>query len=204
MKETKITKGEQTRQRIIVEAASLFNKHGYNGGSLQDLMKATGLEKGGIYRHFSSKEELAALAFEHAWRENFTTRQQDLDEIPNNVDKLKQLITNFVERRPSIPGGCPLLNTAIEADDGNPLLRDRARKALKGWQNRMESIIGDGIRSAEVRPFVDARRVANLVIASLEGALMIARLERSDQALRDAQTHLHHYIETELRTQKRK
>src|SRR6266478_6814341 len=89
-------KGEETRKRIVAEAASLFNRRGYHGGSLQDLMKATGLEKGGIYRHFSSKEELAALAFEHAWRESFAARQNDLDVIPNSVDKIKQLVTNFV------------------------------------------------------------------------------------------------------------
>ena len=204
MKETKPRKGEQTRQRIISEAARLFNRSGYHGGSLQDLMKATGLGKGGIYRHFSSKEELAALAFEHAWREAFAARQTDLDVIPNSVDKIKQLVTNFVERRPAIPGGCPLLNTAVDADDGNPLLRDHARKALKAWQDRIESMIAEGIRSGEIRRGADTRGAANLIIASLEGALMIARLERSDQALRDATAHLHGYIETELRNQKRK
>jgi len=204
MKETKPSKGEQTRQRIISKAAGLFNQRGYRGGSLQDLMKATGLEKGGIYRHFSSKEELAALAFEHAWRENFAARQTDLDAIPNNVDKIKQLITNFVERPPSIPGGCPLLNTAVDADDGNPLLRDHARKALKGWKDRIESMITEGIRSGEIRRAVDIRKVANLIIGLLEGALMISRLERSEHALRDAAAHLHDYVETELRNERRK
>src|SRR5947209_20279443 len=184
MKNSKMSKGERTRQRIISEAASLFNRRGYQGGSLQDLMDATGLEKGGIYRHFSSKEELAALAFDHAWHEAFVARQHSMEDITNNVDKLKQLITNFVERRPSIPGGCPLLNTAVDSDDGNPLLREHARKALKGWQGRMESIIADGIKSRNIRARVDARQLANLIIASLEGALMISRLERNNEALR--------------------
>jgi len=49
------------------------------------------------------------------------------------VDKLKQLIANFVEWRGIIPGSCPLLNTAIDTDDGNSLLRERARiTALTG------------------------------------------------------------------------
>jgi TetR/AcrR family transcriptional regulator, transcriptional repressor for nem operon len=43
-----MSKGEQTRQRIVAEAACLFNRRGYHGSSLQDLMQATGLEKGGI------------------------------------------------------------------------------------------------------------------------------------------------------------
>ncbi len=62
-----MSKGEATRQRIIALAAPLFNQHGYNGCSLNDIMEATGLEKGGIYRHFESKEELAAEAFDFAW-----------------------------------------------------------------------------------------------------------------------------------------
>ena len=53
-----MSKGEETRQRIIAQAAPLFNQLGYEGCSLQDIMDATGLEKGGIYRHFGSKEEL--------------------------------------------------------------------------------------------------------------------------------------------------
>ena len=58
-----MTKGEQTRQRIVKEAAPIFNRRGYEGSSLSDLMKATGLKKGGIYRHFSSKEEPVFLFF---------------------------------------------------------------------------------------------------------------------------------------------
>lgn len=197
-----MSKGKETRQRIIEQAANLFNRRGYSGSSLQDLMQATGLEKGGIYRHFASKEELAAAAFDHAWTEAIDVRHRDLDAIENGVDKLKQLISNFVERRPSIPGGCPLLNTAVDSDDGNTLLRDRARKALKGFQSRIGVLIETAIENGEAAKNVDPRRAANLIIATLEGALMISRLERSDDALRDAQSHLHAYIETEIRSKK--
>ena len=199
-----MNKGEKTRKRIVAEAASLFNRRGYHGSSLQDLMEATGLEKGGIYRHFSSKEELAALAFDHAWNESLQARQHGIDDITNNVDKLKQFITNFVERRPSVPGGCPLLNTAVDADDGNSLLRDHARKALKDWQKRLESMITDGVQFGQIRRNIDERRLANLIIASLEGALMISRLERKDEALREAQEHLHAYIEREVRNARKR
>jgi TetR/AcrR family transcriptional repressor of nem operon len=58
-----VRKGEQTRQDIIRKAAPIFNQKGYDGAALSDLMRATGLEKGGIYRHFESKEELAGDAF---------------------------------------------------------------------------------------------------------------------------------------------
>jgi TetR/AcrR family transcriptional repressor of nem operon len=162
-------------------------------------MKATGLEKGGIYRHFDSKQQLAAEAFDYAWRETLNARIHDLDTIPNTVDRLKRLVANFVERRGTIPGGCPLLNTAIDTDDGNSVLRERARKALSGWRSYLISVIGAGIKAREIRPRIDAKSLATLIISSLEGAVMLYRLERSEEALRAIQAHLDSYLETEVR-----
>ena len=194
-----MSKGEETQQRIVTEAATIFNQRGFEGSSLAELMEATGLEKGGIYRHFSSKEELALEAFDYAWRAAFSTRIHGLDAIANGVDRLKQFIANFVGRRPPVPGGCPLLNTAIDADDGNPALRERARKALREWRDRLSSIITAGIEGGEIRRGVEARKLATLIISSLEGALMIGRLERSREALFEVQDYLESYIESEVR-----
>jgi TetR/AcrR family transcriptional regulator, transcriptional repressor for nem operon len=198
-----MSKGEETRQRIVAQAAAMFNQHGFDGSSLSELMKATGLEKGGIYRHFSSKEELAAEAFDYAWKAAWDARMRDLDSIANSVDKLKQLIANFVSRRTSVPGGCPLLNTAIDADDGNPVLRESAVKALGVWRALLVSIITAGKKRKEIRPGVDPAALATLIISSLEGALMVSRLERDPRALQAAQAHLEHYMETDVRQQKR-
>ncbi len=192
-------KGEQTRQEIIRKVAPIFNQRGYAGAALSDLMQATGLEKGGIYRHFDSKQQLAAEAFDYAWRETLGARIRDLDAIPNAVDRLKQLVANFVERRGVIPGGCPLLNTAIDTDDGNVVLRERARQALSSWRSYLISVIRAGIKAREIRPKIDAKKVATLSISSLEGAIMLSRLERSEEALRAVQAHLESYLETEVR-----
>ena len=197
-----MSKGDQTRQRIVTEAAGLFNKQGFAGSSMADLMEATGLEKGGIYRHFSSKEELAAEAFDYAWQAATDARMHDLDSVPNSVDRLKRFISNFVERRSPVPGGCPLLNTAIEADDGNPVMRERARSALHQWQSRLNAITASGIRKGEIRKGLSPKKLAILMVSSLEGALMISRLERSEEALRGVEAHLIDYLEAEVRSQK--
>ena len=76
---TKVRKGEQTRQEIIRNAAPVFNQKGYEGAALSDLMEPAGLEKGGIYRHFDSKEELAREAFDHAWKLVMQTRFEGID-----------------------------------------------------------------------------------------------------------------------------
>lgn len=169
---------------------------------MADLMEATGLEKGGIYRHFPSKEAVAAEAFDYAWDAAFEERMRDLDTIRGPVDRLKQLIANFVERRSSIPGGCPLLNTAIDADDGNPVLRQRAENALQKWRDLLVSIANLGIQRQEIRPETDSNTLATLIISTLEGALMISRLERNRDALLAAQSHLDHYLEKTVRARR--
>jgi TetR/AcrR family transcriptional repressor of nem operon len=193
-----MSKGEATRQRIIAQAAPLFNQRGYSGCSLNDIMEVTGLEKGGIYRHFESKEELAAEAFDFAWATASALRTHGLDSIPDPIERLKQHIARFGTRS-SIPGGCPLLNTAVDSDDGNPVLRERVRKALRSWQASLRKILEEGIAQGTIHPDLDPEDIANHIIASLEGGMVISRLERNDTALGSARRHLESYLETHVR-----
>lgn len=193
-----MTKGERTRKRIVEAAAPIFNQHGYEGSSLNALMDATGLKKGGIYRHFASKEELAAEAFDYAWETAWKTRLLHVDEKARALDKLKQFIANFIERRPPVPGGCPVLNTAIDADDGNPVLRARVAKALRSWMGRLEAYVKEAQRQREAKPGVDPKSVATMIVASLEGALMMSRIQRSDEPLLRVQSHLNRYLDAEV------
>lgn len=194
-----LSKGDRTRQRILSEAATLFNQKGFEGTSLSELMGVTGLEKGGLYRHFSSKEHLAAEAFDFAWDRACENRFAGLDEIPNSVDRLKRFISNFVEHRPTLPGGCPVFNTAIDTDDGNLRLRNRVRQALQQWVSLLKDTIEIGIRKMEIRSKTDATGLALLIISSLEGALAITRLQRDQQALRATRAYLEQYLESEVR-----
>jgi TetR/AcrR family transcriptional repressor of nem operon len=198
-----MSKGDETRQRIIVAAAPLFNKQGYVGCALKDIMEATGLEKGGIYRHFESKEELAAEAFDYAWMVSSAQRRHGLEDIPNHVDQLKEYISRFVHRS-IIPGGCPILNTGVDSDDGNPVLRERVQAAMRNWQKMIRTTLNNGIAAGTIRSSVDAERVARLIIATLEGGMLVSRIEKNDEALRAAMSHLDEYLELQVRASTRK
>ncbi|HWC18602.1 MAG TPA: TetR/AcrR family transcriptional regulator [Terriglobales bacterium] len=195
-------KGKKTRLKIVAEAAKLFNQNGFEGGSMSALMQATGLEKGGIYRHFATKEELAAEAFDYAWQIAMDLRMHDLDSVTNSVDRLKRFVHNFAQRRSPVPGGCPLLNTAIDADDGNAMLRERARKALHQWKDCLSQISSTGLKRKEIKDGTDPKKLATLIISSLEGALMVSRLEGSREALLQIQSYLNSYLENEVRQSK--
>jgi TetR/AcrR family transcriptional repressor of nem operon len=195
-----MTKGEQTRRDIVEKAAPLFNQKGFEGTSLADLMQATGLQKGGIYRHFSGKRELAAEAFDYAWERAVRGRLDGVADVPDGVDRLKKTIANFVERRAGlVPGGCPLMNTAVEADDGNPVLRARARRALQGWTERLSRITAEGIQKHQIDRSIAPRKLSQLIISSLEGALLISRLQNDEEPLRAMRQHLDEYLEQSVR-----
>jgi AcrR family transcriptional regulator len=188
-------KGEATRQRIIAQAASVFNQRGFAGSSMQDVMEATGLEKGGLYRHFSGKEELAAEAFRYAVSRADELRFGTIDRARGALEQLRLIIDRFVNIRSDVPGGCAIFNTAIEEDDGNPMLRGLALEALQNWKDRLTRIVQEGIRAGEIRKATVPRRVANVVIATLEGALTMSRLEGTKIPLKDAQVALEAFLD---------
>jgi len=161
-------------------------------------MGATGLKKGGIYRHFSSKEELAVEAFDYTWEAVWNSRQLRVDEKANGLEKISQFIANFVERRSPVSGGCPVLNTAVDADDGNPVLRARVAKALRSWTGWLEGLAKEAQEQGIARPDADPKSVATLIVANLEGALMMSRIQRNDDALRQVQSHLNQYLDREV------
>ncbi len=192
---TRSSKGDQTRQRIIQKAAQIFNRHGFAGASISDLMEATGLEKGGIYRHFESKQELAEAAFDYAWEAVSAPRERGLNEQTSPLEKLLLFVRNFVGEPPrTITGGCPLLNTAVDSDDGNPVLRNKARAALSGWRTRIGDLVRAGQASRELSKSIAPDSVAVVMIAALEGAVMMSGLEKTRQPQHIVGKHLEEYL----------
>lgn len=192
------TKGEQTRELILARAAPLFNQQGYFGASLSDIMRETGLEKGGIYNHFASKEELALEAFDYSTALVSEQIRQALAAKTHSVERLlamAEVFRNHFEA-PPLPGGCPVLNTAIEADDAHPVLRERARKAMDGLRESVRRIISRGIEKKEIRPEADADECATIFIATVEGALMLSKLYGDPIHLSRAIKHLETYIKS--------
>jgi TetR/AcrR family transcriptional regulator, transcriptional repressor for nem operon len=193
-----LSKGATTRRRIVELAAPVFNQRGYVGASMRDLVEATGLEKGGIYNHFGSKEQLALEAYDHAMAIATNGLQRTQKPGDDAIQRLRSMIRGFgtTARSPEIDGGCPIMNTAIEADDTHPELRDRARESMTLWHRLIGRIVKDGIAAGTVDPSTDPYALASILTSSLEGGLMLARLY-DDPAYMDRVTaHLETYVDT--------
>ncbi len=193
-----MSKGEQTRERILARSAQLFNRQGYFGASLADIMRETGLEKGGIYNHFSSKEQLALESFDYAYGLVQQRVRLALSGKYDAIERLLAIITVFqgIVEDPPVAGGCPILNTAIEADDANEALRDRARAAMDSWRTTIHRIVNKGIERQQIRPGVDADEIASILIVTLEGAIMLSNLYKDPTHMQRAADHMVRYIET--------
>ncbi|WP_088890326.1 TetR/AcrR family transcriptional regulator [Leptolyngbya ohadii] len=189
-------KAEETKARIIKQAAALFNQQGFAGSSMADLMQATGLQKGGIYNHFRSKDELAIEAFDFAvdrMRQRFRIALQGKRHAVDRLIALLSVHANILDD-PPVPGGCPILNTAVESDDTHPALRDRAQRAMNDWRSLILQIVEKGIVRGELLPTLKAEQVATILIATIEGAVMLTKLYGDTSYLQQAIAHLEAYV----------
>jgi TetR/AcrR family transcriptional regulator, transcriptional repressor for nem operon len=190
------TKGERTRRRIVERAAPVFNTRGYFGASMSDLVRETGLEKGGIYNHFSGKEELALEAFDYATGLMRERLRAALAEHEGVLEKLLAVVDVFgtLAYDPPVEGGCPVLNTAVEADDAQPVLKERARGAAVEWLRLVGSLVKEGIGSGELESATDPRATASVVVGAIEGAVMLTKLTddpaHMDRAVEHVKGHL--------------
>jgi len=193
-------KGEHTRAMILARVAPLFNQQGYFGSSLSDIMQQTGLEKGGIYNHFKSKEQLALEAFDYSYSILDQRIRAVLAGKKHAIERLYAMLSYFQELAddPPIAGGCPILNTAIEADDAEPALRDRARGAMEELRSTIRRILSKGITRGEVRPDIDIESWTSVMIAALEGAVMLSRLYQDSVHMRRVVAYIRHCIERDL------
>jgi TetR/AcrR family transcriptional regulator, transcriptional repressor for nem operon len=172
-----MAKGEATRNRIIEKSAPLFNKYGLAGVSISDIMAATELQKGGIYRHFDSKEEIALAAFDYNVGQLTRHVMGGLSAQTPAPEALSIFLRNFVALPSLLDGGCAVLNTAIEHDDGHPELRARAQQAIGVWRKTLYEILRRGVREGVFREELNLEGTVSLYISALEGSVMLTRLE---------------------------
>lgn len=183
--ENELSKAEKTRQFIVETTAGIFNKKGYAGTSLSDLTEATGLTKGSIYGNFKNKEEVAVAAFEYNSSKVRKHIVQLIKNAPTYHEKLMvyaKVYHNFSTG--TFPeGGCPILNTAVDADDTNPILKEKAAQVILRWKKGIEELIHAGIAAGEFKPGAEAEKTALSMIALIEGGIMIAKVTNTLSSL---------------------
>jgi TetR/AcrR family transcriptional regulator, transcriptional repressor for nem operon len=200
-----LTKGQRTRAEIIRRSAALMNRHGFLALPLSAVIESTGIQKGGLYRHFDSREALANEAFEccvAAVRQRFVEALQGKSTA---CEQLLALIDAHVDAGIDVPlpGGCPIMNSVVEtdhtSDPAHASLRQRARDAMSGWHGLVQKIVRGGIADGDLRVDVEPAHVASVFIACMEGAVLLTQLYGDATHMAAARAHLSSYIDFALR-----
>jgi AcrR family transcriptional regulator len=180
-----MAKAERTRQYIIEKTAPLFNSKGFDGTTLADLTNATGLTKGALYGNFPDKDAIAQEAFRWSIAKVRSMVQQELQDARTYKQQLTALVEFFARyvSTPPVAGGCPLLNTAIEADDHRTSMRKIVARELVITVEFITGLLEKGIEAGEFQKNVRSRELAYIFFCSIEGALMFARVERSREPM---------------------
>lgn len=191
-----MTKGERTRQHIIEKTAPLFNKKGFDGTSLSDLTETTGLTKGALYGNFADKDEIALEAFKYSIQKVKEVARAKVAKADTFRKQLFALFDFYAEYvfDPPIPGGCPMLNMAVEADDHRTAMRKVVTKELMDTVSFITSLLEKGIKAGEFKKDTKSNEIAYTLFCSIEGALMFARVEKSDEPMKIIVRHCKNLI----------
>jgi len=183
---------EVTKETILKKSGVLFNTQGYKSTSISDITDATGFTKGAIYRHFDSKDDLEIETLTYLSSLMFQKLRDRIKENTTAGDKLRSIFHFFESyiSNPPVKGGCPLLNAAIEADDSNPALRRAALKILNGLRESIVTMLTNGIKYKQIKQGIDKEYYATIIIASLEGAIMMSKLMDNDDDVKRMVKHL--------------
>jgi AcrR family transcriptional regulator len=191
-----MSKSENTKQLIVEKTAPVFNTKGYAGTSMQDIMSATGLSKGCIYGNFENKDEVALAAFDHNYSQIVEHLKVRIRATENAIERLlvyPNMYRNYF-RYTYLQAGCPILNTATEADDTHPGLKERAAAALDCWKTSIENQIKRGIERKEIKADTNPEAVAVVMISIIEGAFMQAKVTNRTKELKIAMEFLEKII----------
>ena len=179
-------KATVTRQFIIGRTAPVFNTKGYNGTTLNDLTEATGLTKGSLYGNFENKEEIAIAVFHYSMEKVREIARLKMEKVSSSKDKLLALLdfySQYVFSSP-IPGGCPLMNNAVEADDNHSFMKKAVATEIKRTIDSIASLLIRGKKEGEFKGSINEREIANLFFCSIEGAIIVSRVSSSDTAMK--------------------
>lgn len=171
------SKAERTKQFIIETTAPIFNCKGYEGTSISDITAATGLTKGSIYGNFKDKNELAVAAFDYNYQKLRNEIVLRMTGLKDPVEQLLVYVDYYSEifERVVFAGGCPILNTAVDTDDSNPLLFQHVRQAIEEWHSHVASVVAYGIKKEFFSEKTDPSAFADHFLSLIEGGVLLSK-----------------------------
>lgn len=178
--------GQMTKYKVLEIATQLINEKGFSKTSINDIVRATGVKKGNLYFHFSSKDELGLAVLEKAKRDFSTFLRASL-RGENPIDRLSNFLDAVFEkhRRARFVGGCLFGNTALELSDSNDVFTQFLAEVFQEWVESLAEVVREAYESGDLKAQFPPNVLAKHIVASIEGGIMMSRLTKNGDHLRD-------------------
>jgi TetR/AcrR family transcriptional repressor of nem operon len=182
MSETRSTKGAATRDQILNVAARLIHVQGYQSTSLDDVLRESGVGKGNFYYYFKSKEDLGYAIIDRI-TQAFVERSLGPAFADAEADPVAQIHAFLdrvldAQRLRKCVGGCVMGNLASELSDVHEGFRQRLAGIFDLWRVQLAEVVSRGQARGRLRADMDASRVAQFLVAGLEGSILLSKVTK--------------------------
>jgi TetR/AcrR family transcriptional repressor of lmrAB and yxaGH operons len=185
------------RERLVDTAMRLFGRRGYAAIGLNEIVDKSGAPKGSLYHYFpDGKEQLAVAALAHGSTLFLATVNEALETNRNAAEAVRRIGTTLAGwmEGSKFRDGSPATAVTVEMAAISPAIRSQCQAGFASWQARIAATLArNGV------PATEARDLALWVVASLEGAMVLARAEASAQPIRNVTRLLVERLEAAIR-----
>ncbi|MGW3738410.1 TetR/AcrR family transcriptional regulator [Streptomyces sp. NPDC005148] len=185
-----------SRERMVLSAAALLREHGASATSIDRVLAHSGAPRGSVYHHFPGGraqliDEAVTLAGEFVTGLIETATQAD-----DAVEAIDAFFALWRDRLvdSDFRAGCPIVAVAVETNDDAPQLARSAAAVFARWQQALAALfLRHGL------PEERSRRLAAFIIAALEGAVIMCRVEQSTAPMEATAVEIHDLLAHALR-----
>jgi TetR/AcrR family transcriptional repressor of nem operon len=193
---TATLKGTKTREHILKSSRKLLVTQGFHNTAISEIISATGVKKGNLYYHFASKEDLGLAVLEDAKQEFFLFLNKSLSGADPVIKIINACQAIFNEQKKNnFVGGCLFGNTALEMTDSNPQFASIIQEVFDRWTEIFETLMLKAQESGNLNSKIPPKLLAKTVVATVEGAIMMSRVSKRKQDLRDFLTAIKAILE---------
>ena len=193
-----VSKGVQTKQKVIDKSLHLFSVKGYYNTSINDILEATNFTKGGLYGHFQSKEAIWYEAYEQAvaiWKDIVF---KNIQEINDPLKKIEQTLNNDLQNYLGanvFKGGCFFLNMLVELSGQSKAMSNCVLQGISGFSTMINNWLKEADEKGMLKPGLNLTEIAQFIIVSINGCAALYASTRDPKIWKLTLTQLNSYID---------
>jgi TetR/AcrR family transcriptional repressor of nem operon len=177
--------GNVTRERLLDEATKLVQQKGFGATSVNDMLLAAGIKRGTLYYHFPGKEDLGLELLERA-KVTFLASVDEALSAPTPREGLARFFDAVLERhrKKGFTGGCLFGNTVLEMSDTSSPYAESMKRLFSEWTGKIEAVLLTGQQAGDFRSDISAADLAQVIVSTIEGGIMMSRLRKEEGPLK--------------------